>query len=156
MRTPCYDENMNLSVQGFSVAIFTLLCLISPLQTSLQSAYWPILISFIVNLIVLTFVLFVGGLVVVGRQRAKLSSAFAIALIGAFVNFVLGVFFIVLPVVLVWEYLLVFRVLLSLIVWLSLIKNFYRTGWLGALMVAILTAIIMVVLELLLKSLLVA
>lgn len=132
--------------------------LILPIQTPLEFPILRSLIVFIVNLIVLTLILYVAGLAVVGGERAKLSNAFAIAFLGTLINFVLALFFnlLALPIVLSLEYMLIFRLLLSFIVWLSLIKNFYKTGWLGALAVAILTGIIMIVLELLLTSFLLA
>lgn len=149
---------MTLSVQKFAVIIFAVIGLILPVQITFEFAFWRALLTFIVNLIVLTLILYIAGLAVVGGERTKLSSAFAIALLGTFVNFVLNMLFALLSlsVELPWEYVFVFRLILSLIVWLSLIKNFYRTGWLGAFAVAILALIIMVVLELVLVPFLVA
>jgi hypothetical protein len=143
-------------VQKFAVTIFILIGLFLPIQTPLEFAFWRALIIFIADLIVLTLTLYVAGLIIVGGERTKLPSAFAIALLGTFVNFALNVVFVLLSINFSWEYMLVFRVLLSFIVWLSLIKNFYKTGWLGAFAVAILALIIMVVLEILLVSFLIA
>jgi len=153
-----YDESMMLSVQKFALATLALFSLILPIQAPLQFPFWRTLIIFVISLIVLAIILYVAGLVVVGGERAKLSSAFAIALLGVFVDFALSLAFTILqlPVNISLEYLLIFRAFLTLIVWLTLIKNFYKTGWLGALAVAILAVIIMVVLEILLESLLIA
>jgi len=152
-----YNESMMPLGHKFVLATLALFSLILPAEAPLQFPFWRTLIAFVISLIVLTIILYVAGLVVVGGDRAKLSSAFAITLLGTFVSFVLNmVFTLLLPVSLSWEYVFIFRAFLSLIVWLSLIKNFYKTGWLGALAVAILTVIIMIVLELLLASLLIA
>jgi len=155
-----YDESMMLSVQKFALATLALFSLIFPTQAPLQFLFWRTLIIFVISLIVLAIILYFAGLVVVGRERAELSSAFAIALLGMFVDFALNIAFtlllIPLPTSLSWEYAFIFRVFSSLIVLLSLIKNFYKTGWLGALAVAILAVIIMVVLGILLESLLIA
>ena len=103
-------------------------------------------------------IIYVAGLVVVGGERAKIVRASAIAFLGTFTNFVLSIFFGLLPLSasLSWESIFLFRLLLSFIIWLSLIKNFYKTGWLGAFAVAVLAVIIMVVLELFLTSFLLA
>jgi len=93
------------------------------------------LAAFIVNLIIMTIVFYVAGIVVVGKQRALLSDAFVISLLGTFVG---ALFVLFIP----WHLL---GLLLSLIIWLLLIKHYYETGWLGALAVAILAVIIYVV-----------
>ncbi len=102
-------------------------------------------IVFIVNLIVLTIVFYVAGIVVVGKKRAKFGDAFVISLFGTLTGTILGLF---IPH---W-----LGAILSLIVWLLLIKRFYETGWLGALAVGILAVIVMIVLGFLLELLLVA
>jgi len=142
----------------FVLATLGLFSLILPIQAPLEFTFWRTIIFIVVNLIILTIILYIAGLVVVGGDRAKLSSAFAIALLGTFISFALNMAFtlVLIPLSLSWEYVFIFRVFLSLIVWLSLIKSFYKTGWLGALAVAILAVIIAVVLELLLASVLVA
>jgi len=92
------------------------------------------LVSFVVSLLVLTVVFYIAGAIVVGRQRALLSDAFVIALLGTVVNSICLVFFP--PLV---------GLILSLIIWLLLIRRYYETGWLGALAVGILAVIVSVV-----------
>ncbi len=92
------------------------------------------LVSFIVSLLVLTGVFYIAGAIVVGRQRALLSDAFVISLLGTVVNSICLVFFP--PLV---------GLILSLIIWLLLIRRYYETGWLGALAVGILAVIVSVV-----------
>lgn len=92
------------------------------------------IVSFIVNLIIMTVVFYIAGIVVVGKQRALLSDAFVISLFGTLVG---ALFVLFIP----WHLL---GLLLSLIIWLLLIKHYYETGWLGALAVAILAVIIYV------------
>jgi len=152
MRNCGYSGSMMLLTQKFVLATF-LLGLIWPTQGPQPFPFLGPLIAFFVNLIVLALILYVAGLTVVGGERAKISRAFSIAFLGAFVNFALNVFFILLPspLSLSWEHAFIFRVILSFIIWLSLIKNFYRTSWLGALAVATLV-LVMVVLELVLRD----
>ena len=89
------------------------------------------IISFIINLIVMTIVFYVAGVIVVGKRRALFSDAFVISLLGTVVGNICLLFF---PPII--------GLILSLIVWLLLIKRYYETGWLGALAVAVLAVII--------------
>jgi len=105
----------------------------------------PPLIKFVINLIVLIVVFYVAGRVVVGKKRAKFGDAFVISLFGTLTGTILNLF---IPY---W-----LGAILSLIVWLLLIRHFYETGWLGALAVGILAVIVMIVVGFLLEILLVA
>jgi len=87
---------------------------------------------FFVNLLVLAIVLYLTGLVVVGRKLALLSDAFIISLLGTALS---TVFFMFIPYRLV-------ALLLSIIAWLLLIKRLYETGWLRAIAVGILAVVI--------------
>lgn len=89
---------------------------------------------FILELLTLTFVLYVAGRAVVGEKRAKLSDAFILALLGTVLS---SLFTIFIPYGLL-------AVLLSILVWLLLIKRLYETSWLGALAVGILAIIIFI------------
>ena len=93
-------------------------------------------IAIIVNLIILTVVFYIAGAIVVGKRRALLSDAFVIALLGTAVSGICNYFFS--PFV---------GAVLSLLVWLLLIRHYYETGWLGALAVGILAVIIAVVIS---------
>lgn len=100
-------------------------------------------ISFIINLIVMTVVFYVAGVIVVGKRRALFSDALVISLLGTVVGNICLLFF---PPVI--------GLILSLFVWLLLIKRYYETGWLGALAVAVLAVIIYVVVLIILAFLL--
>jgi len=91
------------------------------------------LTAFVVNLIVMTGVFYVAGVIVVGKKRALLSDAFVISLLGTILGTICTLF---IPLI---------GAIVSFIVWLLLIKHYYETGWLGALAVAILAVIIYVV-----------
>lgn len=97
------------------------------------------LVLFFVELLVLTVVLYVAGLIVVGKRRALFSDAFVISLLGTVLS---TVFAVLLPG---W-----IALLMSIFVWLLLIKRFYETGWFGALAVGILVVIIYLAILLLL------
>ncbi len=100
-------------------------------------------ISFITNLVAMTIVFYVAGLIVVGKRRALFSDALVISLLGTVVANICLLFF---PPVI--------GLVLSLIVWLLLIRRYYETGWLGALAVAVLAVIIYVVVLVILAVLL--
>lgn len=91
------------------------------------------IIKFFVGLIVMTFVFYIAGIIVVGRKRALFSDAFVIALLGTIIGSIISFFF---PFI---------GILLSLLVWLLLIRHYYETGWLGAIAVGILAIIIEIV-----------
>lgn len=90
------------------------------------------LINFVLGLIILTIVFYVAGRAVVGGKRALFSDAFVISLLGTIVANVVSFFI---------EQSLI-GLILSLIIWLLLIKHYYETGWLGALAVAILAVVV--------------
>jgi len=100
------------------------------------------LVKFVVGLFVLTFVFYIAGVLVVGRKRALFSDAFVISLLGTIIEAVCTLFF---PL---W-----IGILLSLLVWLLLIRHYYETGWLGAIAVGILAVIVLVVVGILLEML---
>jgi hypothetical protein len=93
------------------------------------------IVLFLVELLVLAVVLYIAGRIVVGGKRALFSDAFIIALLGTILS---GVFVVFIPYSLL-------ALLLSVFVWLLLIKRLYETGWLGAIAVGILALIVFVV-----------
>jgi len=95
---------------------------------------------FFINLLVLTVVLYLAGLAVVGGKRALLSDAFIISFLGTVLSFL---FFMFIPYGLI-------SIILSIFVWLLLIKRFYETGWLGAVAVGILAIIVFFVIAIIL------
>ncbi|MGB9854714.1 MAG: hypothetical protein ACPLRY_07940 [Candidatus Bathyarchaeales archaeon] len=93
------------------------------------------IVLFFVELLVLAVVLYIAGRIVVGGKRALFSDAFIIALLGTILS---GVFVVFIPYS-------ILALLLSVFVWLLLIKRLYETGWLGAIAVGILALIVFVV-----------
>jgi len=90
------------------------------------------LVWFVVNLFVLALVLYLAGLVVVGGKRALFSDAFIVSLLGTVFS---TLFFLFIPYRLI-------SLVLGIVVWLLLIKRFYETGWLGAVVVGLLAIVI--------------
>ncbi|MBE0519516.1 hypothetical protein IBX35_00540 [Candidatus Bathyarchaeota archaeon] len=98
---------------------------------------------FFVSLFVLAVVLYLAGLVVVGRKRALLTDAFIISFLGTILSTLFFMFISYHWVALV----------LSIVVWLLLVKRLYETGWLGATAVGILAIIIFLAVTVLLALL---
>lgn len=86
---------------------------------------------FFIELFVLAVLLYLAGLIVVGKKRALFSDAFIIALLGTVLS---TLFVIFLPNLI--------ALLLIVVTWLLLIKRLFETGWLGAIAVGILAILI--------------
>ncbi len=93
--------------------------------TGLISVLIGFLIVFIIYLLVIGFVLWLAGEIVVGR-RVTFGEALGIAGVG---TFLVGATIAFLPSLI--------GILLGLLVFLLLVKHYFKTGWLGALGVGI-------------------
>ncbi len=100
------------------------------------------IISLVVNVIILSPVLWLSGRLLVGGQKAKFTDAIMIVVIGVVIGAILGYF------VYGW-----IASIIMLIVWLALIKHFFDCGWLKALAIAIVTVIIFAVIAVVLALL---
>ncbi len=98
------------------------------------------LVWFFISLLVLAVVIFLAGLMVVGGRRALFSDAFIISLLGTVLS---TIFFLFIPYSMI-------ALLLSIFVWLLLIKRLYETNWLRAIAVGILAIIIFLAVTILL------
>ena len=103
------------------------------------------LLSFIVLLIIPTIIFYIAGRIVVGKKRALLRDAFVISLLGIIVMYICLTFF-----ASTFLFGLSVGAILSLIVWLLLIRHYYETGWLGAIAVGIMAVIALIVILILL------
>jgi len=116
-------------------------------------------VRFIVNLIVLTIVLYVAGFIVVGKKRAQFLDALVIALLGTVISTFFIVFLPNIPLLKLDGSKITIGaglgLILSFIGYLFLIRHYYETGWLGALAVAILAVIVFVVFTAILAAILV-
>jgi len=93
---------------------------------------------FLIQVLILSVVIYIAGLMVVGGRKATFGDAFKISLLGT----VLGG--------LIYTAISFFVPLLGLIVyvliWLALIKQYFETGWLNALAIGILAVIVWIAL----------
>ncbi len=100
------------------------------------------IVLFIIYLIVIGFVLWLAGEIVVGR-RVTFGEALAIAGVG---TFLVGASIAFLGLI---------GLLLGLVIFLLLVKHYFKTGWLGAIGVGIMAIIVLVVLTFILGAILV-
>ncbi|HRU81042.1 MAG TPA: hypothetical protein P5168_00680, partial [Candidatus Methanomethylicus sp.] len=100
------------------------------------------IIGLVINVIILSPVLWLAGRLLVGGQKAKFTDAIMIVVIGVVIGAILGYF------VYGW-----IASIIMLIVWLALIKHFFDCGWLKALAIAIVTVIIFAVIAVVLALL---
>ena len=101
------------------------------------------IVLFIIYLLIVGFILWVAGEIVVGR---KVTFGEALAVGGA------GTFLVGAVIVLVGG---VLGLLIGLFVFLLLVKHYFKTGWLGAIGVAIMAAVVIIVLTFILGAVLV-
>jgi hypothetical protein len=94
-------------------------------------------VHIIVNVIVLSPVLWIAGRLLAGKDKAKFTDALWIVILGTIIGAVFQAFL---------EGMLgLLGSIIMLIIWLALVKHFFDTGWLKALVIAILAIIIYIV-----------
>jgi hypothetical protein len=93
-----------------------------------------IIINLVVSIIILAPVLWIAGRILVGKEKAKFADAVMIIVIGTIVGAIFSYF------ISGW-----ISTIIMLILWLGLIKHFFDCGWLKALLVAIVTIVIFII-----------
>lgn len=95
------------------------------------------IIQLIISTIILAPVLWIAGRSLVGKKKAKFTDAIWIVILGIILRAIIGK--LPLPNVL-W-----LATIIVIIVWLLLIKHFFDTGWIKAIIIAILSMIILMI-----------
>jgi hypothetical protein len=107
-------------------------------SVGLGLTFLAIIIFYVINLVILSLVLYIAGLMVVGGRKATFGDAFKISILGIFLGSIIsGTIGYFIPILGLIAY---------FVIWLALIKHYFETGWLGALAVAILALIVALVL----------
>jgi hypothetical protein len=96
-----------------------------------------LVISVVVGIIILSPVLWLVGRWLVGKEKAKFTDAILIVVIGIVVNAIIGWVLTGVLSIIGW--------IVTLIIWLYLIKHFFDCGWLKALLIAIITVIVFII-----------
>ena len=110
---------------------------------------FTLVIHIIINIIVLSPVLWLAGRALAGREKAKFSNAVAIIAVGTLVGAIFDAFFaeftaLFLPFLFFGAFFWLFSSFIRLIIWFALVKHFFNCGWLKALAISILAVIIFV------------
>ena len=111
---------------------------------NLDLAVVNLLASIIVNIIVLSPALWISGRLLAGVDKAKFTDTLWIVVLGTVIGAVFQYLF--------QEGIIVLIILL--VIWLGLVKHFFDTGWLRALVIAIVAVIIWFVIMIILAVLL--
>jgi hypothetical protein len=93
-------------------------------------------ITIVVNVVILSPVLWLSGRWLAGSDKAKFSDSLWIVILGTVVNAIFGA---ILPTF------GIIGLIVTLIVWLTLIRHFFDCGWLKALAISIIAVIVLVV-----------
>ena len=96
-----------------------------------------LVVNIIVNVIILSPVLWIAGRLLAGEDKAKFTDALWIVVLGTVIGAVFQAFL---------EGILgLLGSIIMLIIWLALVKHFFDTGWLKALAIAIVAIIIYII-----------
>jgi hypothetical protein len=101
-----------------------------------------IIIQIIIGIIIVAPILWLIGRSMVGKEKAKFTDAIWIVALGIIINAMLGT----------WVHGLL-GLIVTLIVWVALIRHFFDTGWLKALLIAIVLVVVIVIIGLILAAL---
>jgi hypothetical protein len=106
---------------------------------NLDSAIVNLIIQIIVNIVILAPVLWISGRLFAGTDKAKFTDALWIVILGT----VIGGFF---------QYFFsgIIAGIIVLFIWLALVKHFFDTGWLKALIIAVVAIVIWIVIAVIL------
>jgi hypothetical protein len=99
-------------------------------------------LMFIINIILVSLVLWIVGRSTVGGDKAKFSDALWIAVLGIIIGSV------------IMQFIPIIGFILALILWITLIHRFFDTGWLGAIGIGIVAIIVYAILTFILITLL--
>jgi chromate transport protein ChrA len=93
-----------------------------------------LLIHVIVNVVIITPVLWIAGRALKGKEKAKFTDSLMIVVLGTVIGSVLQ-----------FAFSGIVASLIVLIVWLALTKHFFDCGWLRAFLIALVAVVIFVV-----------
>ena len=106
---------------------------------------WGLLVQIIVGIIIVAPVLWLVGRSMVGKEKAKFTDAIWIVALGIIIQTLLKAvvgslgFFV--------------GLIVTLIIWLALIRHFFDTGWLKAFLIGIVALVVFIIISLILMGL---
>lgn len=96
-------------------------------------------IHIIINIVILSPVLWLSGRAIVGKEKAKFTDAIWIIILGTVIGTLFGAFFSG-----------IIAAVIQLILWLALVKHFFDCGWLKAFVISILAIAIFIAIAIIL------
>ncbi len=93
-----------------------------------------LVINLIVNIIILSPVLWISGRLLAGKDKAKFTDALWIVVLGTLIGGIFSYFFDGL-----------IAAIIVLFIWLALVKHFFDTGWLKVFIIAVVAILIWIV-----------
>jgi len=93
-----------------------------------------LVINLIVNIIILSPVLWIAGRLLAGKDKAKFTDALWIVVLGTLIGGIFQYFFAG-----------IIAAIIVLFIWLALVKHFFDTGWLKAFVIAVVAILIWIV-----------
>jgi hypothetical protein len=90
-----------------------------------------LVIQIVVNVIIISPILWLSGRALVGKEKAKFTDAVWIVILGTAIGAIFGAFFVG-----------IIASIIQLIIWLVLVKHFFDCGWLKALAISIIAVVI--------------
>jgi hypothetical protein len=103
-------------------------------MVNLDIALINLIVSIIINIVFISPILWISGRLLVGKAKAKFTDALWIVVLGTVISSIFGYFF---------QGIIASLILFVII--LGLVKHFFDCGWLKALAIAIIAAIIYIV-----------
>ncbi len=113
----------------------------------------PLLANLILNIIIISPILWIAGRSLVGKEKAKFTDALWIVALGTLIGFAFQYisFYVVTGLGFIGT---IIAAVIMLIVWLGLIKHFFDTGWGMAFIIAIIAVIIYIIIAFILALIL--
>ena len=97
----------------------------------------------ILNILILSPVLWISGRLLASKEKAKGTDALSIVILGTLIQAVLGYFLTGL-----------IASLIVLVIWLALVKHFFDCGWLKALVISVVAVLILIAIAFILELIL--
>jgi len=122
------------------------------MSLNVDSAWVTLAVNVVVNVVVLSPVLWASGRLLAGKGKAKFTDALWIVLLGTLIGLGFNYFF----AESLGYFTGIIASIIMLIIWLGLVKHFFDCGWLKALAISILAVLIFMAITIVLSILVIS
>jgi len=122
------------------------------MSLNVDSAWVTLAVNVVVNVVVLSPVLWASGRLLAGKGKAKFTDALWIVLLGTLIGLGFNYFF----AESLGYFTGIIASIITLIIWLGLVKHFFDCGWLKALAISILAVLIFMAITIVLSILVIS